>query len=311
MIQSFLDTVRAEDELNRMAIIGYCTQQGISITFDNTDPELELITLERFTRWLNRDELKKGDVACHLAHKIVGIVKSADLWSLTIVIPVDVEGSFSTEERVVPCEECRSATDEEKVEIQRLISQNGKAWDTREGRFVDPYHPRNNNLIKISLLDKRVGYGVFREFDSQGNAVMYCVKMSGTPVRFSLNEVIGNMHDYQYHSISTYDRIMLAKELAEIGKKWNGHAKRIEPLELRVAPGETYFFIDDCFDVRATKDKEKNKDKVRAFSGNYFRSQEDAMEIRDKLIEMRNEQFLRPETLKRKRGRPKKVEPSK
>lgn len=307
-ILDFLKTVNAKDELHRMAIIGRCAEIRVKVNFSNSDNTLGLITLEDFNGWLCREEVNKGDVIYLKENETIGIVGSVGISSFTLAATIDAKDVLCLDKVSVTSNDYRSATEKEISRLQRAISLNGLAWDTQSGELVEPYTPHNNCFVKISILDNRIGYGVFKEFDAHDNAVMYCVKMVGQQVRFSLNEVVGNRHDFQYHNISTYDRNALVKELGNIGKKWNGHARRIEPVELRVSEGKKYFFIDDCYTIRTVTEKLKNKDKQRAIAGNYYKTEADAMEIREAIVDLRNRQFLRPETIKRKAGRPRKID---
>ena len=312
-VHSFLSSVRGNGEIDELAIIQYCAGFGIKAEFFNTEKEPLKITFEQFKAWFSCDFPQKNDVITLNDTGVVGIVEKVDYNSFFIGVSLTPSGELDTTsmEFTEPHNAAfRCAPQEEIVRMQIRLYEAGLSWNKKFGKLTDRFMPINNSLIRISLLTKRVGIGVFKEIDADGNIIMYCIKMEDGPLRYSLCENIGKAIDFQIDMINNAERQILKQEFAKVGKTWNGHEKRVEPIDFRVAPGKGYYYIDNYLEIIKTNDNRKPKDLKRFCCGNYYTSREEAEEILQQTISTRKMQLLRPGTgasvtVPSKRGRKK------
>lgn len=291
-IVTFLKTVRAKAEggaraeLHKMAILGYCRSVlGIQVTFGEEDPTLPEITLEEFKLWINEDTFQRGDVVVDTESGGIGIVDFEYYQKVSFAFFWDKKEDLYEGSILAARTACRNANHEEIIDLQRFLNRKKLGWNKRRNvLFTQDYTPKENHQVRLSILGKKMGLGVFKEIDDEGRIIMYCVKMEGEKARYSLHEVIGPAEDYQINQISTYEREILTEELKKSGVVWNGHLKRIDRVCTRVDKGELYYYLNDLFEVIPKSDEYQSRDTKRWRAGNYFTQKEEAEAIREKLI---------------------------
>lgn len=126
---------------------------------------------------------------------------------------------------------------------------------------------------------------------------MYCYVIKGEPVKYSMNEYLGKIDDFSFTTFkpADYQRKALDVELAKVGKTWNHFLKRIEPLNMKVATGERYWYITDKMQVTSDVEKGTVTSNKRYLAGNYFRREKDAIRILSEEIEIRRNFLAEPE----------------
>lgn len=313
-VRSYLSCVRGNGEIDELAIIQYCAGFGIKAEFSNTEEEPRKITFEQFKTWFSYDFPQKNDVIVFNETGVMGIVGRIGYNSFVTGASLSPSGKLETapmEFREPHKSAFRSATDEEMIRMQKRLYEAGLSWNKKFGNLAGRFMPMDNAWIRISLLTKKIGIGVFKEIDAVGNIIMYCVKIEDEPLRYSLCENIGKATDYQIDMVNNAERRILKMEFAKVGKLWNGHEKRVEPIDFRVAPGKAYYYIDNYLEIVKTHDNRKPKDLRRFWCGNYYTCREEAEEILQQTISTRKMQLLRSGTAedvtvppKRKRKRP-------
>lgn len=278
-IRAFISTVKARTGPDELLIEEYCSEIGVKVEFIQRKEKVSGITFEEFVEWLNRPLPHRGDVIFLDDQKLVCIVKSIGVTKITITATLTQDGQLSIEDRDIPFCSYRNANRDELKRLQSELYKKGLAWTNYTYNLTRRYVPKENEQIRISLLGKKTGLGVFREINEKGQAVMYCVKMTDAPVRYHLYETIGHISEFQFERISVPDRKLLAYELECNNLIWNGHAKRIEPLGYRMDNGGLYNFINDYFEIICTHDYYKPKDTNRINAGNYFRIYNEAVDM--------------------------------
>lgn len=298
-VHSFLSSVRGKGEIDELAIIQYCVGFGIKVQFSNTEKEPHKITFAQFKDWFSCDFPKKNDVVVFGDAGVIGIVEKTCYNSIVLGVSLDPSGKLDTtpKEFTEPHRATfRSATMEEVSRMQIILYEAGLSWNKKFGKLADRFVPSENSLVRLSLLTKRIGIGVFKEIDADGNVIMYCVKMEDEPLRYSLYENIGKVTGYQIDMINNAERQILKQEFAKMGKVWNGHEKRVEPVNFRVAPGKVYYYIDNYLETVKTHDNRRPKDLRRYCCGNYYTCLEEAEEVLQQIMSTRKMQLLRPGT---------------
>ena len=112
-----------------------------------------------------------------------------------------------------------------------------------------------------------------------------------------MNEYLGKIDDFSFTTFkpADYQRKTLDIELAKVGKTWNHFLKRIEPLNMKVATGERYWYITDKMQVTSDVEKGNVTSNKRYLAGNYFRKEKDAIRILSEEIEIRRNFLAEPE----------------
>lgn len=299
-VHSFLGSVRGSGEIDELAIIQYCVGFGIKARFSNTEKALHKITFAEFKDWFSCDFPQKNDVVVFDDAGVIGIVEKTCCNSVILGVSLNPSGQLdiTPKEFTEPHKTTfRSATMEEMFRMQAVLYEAGLSWNKKFGKLADKFIPTENSLIRISLLTKRIGIGVFKEIDADENIIMFCVKMEDEPLRYSLYENIGKVTGYQIDMINNAERQILKYEFEQIGKIWNGHEKRVEPLDFRVAPGNVYYYIDNYLEAVKTRDNRRPKDSRRFCCGNYYTCREDAEEVLQQITSTRKMQLSRPKAV--------------
>jgi hypothetical protein len=294
-VLAYLKIISIAGEKDELAIESYLSRKGIILQLDKfvkIDTALNGITFEAFTEWFESDLPDRNEVIVLEESGTIGIIKGLCVNTIVLGVSLPVSGTLVSSEVKIENTAYRQANTEEKVRLQRALNKKKVTWNNSNSKLLDAVKLLENLQLRVSLLGERVAIGVFREINNKGEIVMYCVKENDKPVRYNLSEVVGNSMDYQLEPVSAQERKTLALELEKAGKIWNGHAKRIEPVNFRAGKGVVYYYIDDFMEIVATADKEKPKDLKRFRSGNYFRDRNEAKDMLDLINGYRKEQLV-------------------
>lgn len=91
---------------------------------------------------------------------------------------------------------------------------------------------------------------------------------------------------FQFNPMTVVAARRLNRELERFGKVWNDKLHRIEPLEPKVAKGEKYWYISDKMTVVTDREKGTPTSHFRYIAGNYFKSQDEALEYLGRFQEL-------------------------
>ena len=87
------------------------------------------------------------------------------------------------------------------------------------------------------------------------------------------------------------EKKLLIEKLAEVGKRWNEEKRCLEDVRWRAKDGEHYSYLllgDTDILVTTTTDTRTYKDDERFNSGNYFKTDSDAMNVAEQIMEIFN-----------------------
>lgn len=211
-----------------------------------------------------------------------GIVGNIDGECAAIAVRCTAEGKLCDEEVVMPLKDCRPATRKEQRALQRLLNGRQLLWDMRHCRLKkNTYIPRNGARVQLSALGGEVIIGVFREIDSEGRIVMYCMMRPGERPAYSMHEVAGKAGDFQVQPVGSTARMKLDRALAAEGVVWNGHLRCMEMAGSRLSREQVYYYLDELFEICEVRDTYKPRDRKRMAAGNYFATREAAESMRE------------------------------
>ncbi len=285
-INDFFRCYRPENETHELAIAQFCAKRRFVISIDGTPDKREPITYELFKQWFEMETPQRGDIVTLREEGITGIVDGVGINRAICLFLSFKDGILDTVHRSFHYTSLEPAAEETIRQMQRALYREGLIWNQWRNRIKPREIPKENIQYQISVLGRKIGYGVFREIDPEGRIVMYCVKMEGEPVRYSLREVIGPVENYQLESINVNQREDLALALKQAGVVWNGFYKRIDPIGYRLPVGKHYYYLNEFWEVCKTAELGKSRNDKYFTSGNYSRSKEDMDAVRRHLLEL-------------------------
>lgn len=295
LIISFLDDKKPCSEVDEKKIVQFCLEQfGLMFTFDEERGRREVvqITYDEFKQQV-RSIPRVGSVIV-TDNKSISIVKSITSFNNYVVAATLMpNGTLEIGDRELDVP-FRIATEGETIMLQEAFHANNISWINKGKRIGERFIPKQNTYVRISILGKKIGLGIFRELDKDGISHFYCLKLNDAPIKHSLNEILGYFKDYQFDRTNNEEKKFLDERLkVEAYKKWNAYVPRFEPIDYRIDPGGTYFFIDETFTPQHALEKRREIDRSRFHAGNYYLDYQKCVEacntLRECSINMLNE----------------------
>lgn len=283
-INDFFQCYRPENETHELAIKQFCCKRHFMVAIEGTPDKRFPVTYDQFRQWFETDTPRRGDVVILPAEGVSGIVETVGVDN-TVCLYISLAGeTLNLTSGCFRYTTLEAADEATILRLQRTLYGHGVLWNQWRNRIKPREEPKENVQYQISILGRKVGYGIFREIDAQGRIVMYCLKREGEPVRYSLHEVVGSQSDYQLEPINVGQREELAKELEQAGVLWNGFCKRVEPVDYLVPEGKGYYYLDEFWAVCRTIEQGKSKGAKYFNGGNYSRYREPLEEMRKYLL---------------------------
>ena len=227
-------------------------------------------------------DIRKGSVIVNTQTSEIGVVSNISEGYAAIAVRCTVDGKLCDEEVVMHLKDCRPAAREEQRNLQHLLNSQRLLWDMRHYRLKkNTYVPQNGARVQLSTLGGEVIIGVFKEIDTEGRIVMYCMMHPGERPAYSMHEVAGSAGDFQIQPVGSTARMKLDHALAAEGVVWNGHLRCMEMTGTRLSREQVYYYLDELFEVCEVQDAYKPRDRKRMAAGNYFATREAAENTRD------------------------------
>lgn len=304
-VEQYLSKCQYKSEMDWKGISLYCKDKyhfspNTPNNYYPDDPNA--ITYGQFAEWLEHG-FGAGDVVKW--NKNIGLVECAEPNTIKICLRIDFNratfDSFIVDDKLLV-----HADKNASEAISRALLENHKEFNSSTLKITDKFTPKSGDLVKFRNIKTGVtGIGVCRHVDQNGDIVMFCYilkKDDGNVVKYDMHEYLGNIDDFSFSTFkpTDYERKLLETELNKFGKTWNHHMKRIEPLDMRVGLGETYWYIDDKLNVRNAKERGTVTSNKRYLSSNYFKDPGDAIEIEKQIHELIRDQLAKPNTDEKK-----------
>lgn len=296
-ILSFIKTIKPKTVTDEKKIIRYCSQIGILIAFNRNNEDLKLITFKEFQAWANEDSPEIGTVIVYSNPiTIIGIVSLVTPEHIYLAPALFGEDGVVTNKIEKPTTGHRKATKQEVLKIHQALAHKGFSWNLWQNKFIkSSYIPRKNQFVRFCSYTKdHEGIGIFKEITDTGDIVMYCMISNDSPVQYSLHEVVGKKGNYQFAAATKKDIHHLRDELFQVGKIWNGHYSRIQPVEFFAEIGQEYTYITDKGKIKHGRINNSIACKERIAFGNIFANPEQAGEFLFRVREMRKCDLCKP-----------------
>lgn len=299
-IEHFLARKKYKSEMDFEGISLYCkTKFNIrlhrpSSYYPEPTDDIQPLDYATFANWLEHG-YGTGDVVEWDGN--IGLVQDGGVKEVRICLKIDsnspIFDSFVLDGQLI-----HPAQENAVERIYEALDANGKEFGNPFFCITDKYIPNSNTIVTFqNHKTGKSGVGIVRLITQSGDITMYCWYVKGEPVRYSMNEKLGNIIDYSFQSVqpADYPRKALDVALAKVGKTWNHFLRRIEPLKMKVEEGSQYYYINDKRAVVCDTEKGTPTSHKRYIAGNYFRRQEDALRILEAENEIRRNFLAEPE----------------
>ena len=289
-IEYFLSRRKYKSEMDYEGISLYCKEKfGIKLHHPSSYPQEESsLTYAQFAEWLEHgygagDAVMYGETLC--------LVQSSDPTQVKICLRID-RNTPNFNLITLPVQVITPAEKSSLERISRVLLENGLEFGNPFNVITPKYIPKSGVLVVFrNLSTDEEGYGCVRTVTDQGEVYMFCYVLktnAGKIVKYDMHEYLGLAKDFAFRDFkpTDYERKALETELEKHGKTWNHFMKRIEPVDMKVGLGETYWYISDKLTVASATEKGAVTSHKRYLASNYFKNPEDASLIEAQLHEM-------------------------
>lgn len=296
-IDQFLKTKKFVSEEDFTLINSYCmTEHKIRLHVPSkyiSGPDS--IDCPSFINWL-KNGFGGGDIVKW--DNCIGLVCKSTLENVEIGLTISSEGS-SFDKQIISNKILSSGSESDKARIYEALEAAGMEFGNPYLVISEKFIPTEGDLIHFTKHDGSFeGYGVVRLVDKHtGDIVLYCYLEKGGKIYYSMEEHIGNIKDFKFSPFKAadYPRKLMETELEKVGKSWNHSLKRIEPINMKVAVGEKYWYITDKMTVTSDIDNGKITAHKRYLAANYFKNESDAYRILSEEVELRRNFLAEPQ----------------
>lgn len=249
------------------------------------------INVESFIRWF--ESVAAAFKIGRFKNQTV-LLGDCTLETCEIIGTLTPEGTVSTETITVLSQEIEEATPEETNVFQEALRKSNLQPHPATLRLIPKYTPKiGERVVFYNFAMDVQGVGVVRSVSEAGNVTFFCYftypsKTVPKQIGYSLEEDPGyDLNSFVYENIDTENIPTslgnstscfrrLGNELGKVGKVWKDKLHRIEPLQVEVPVGSSYYYISDKMKVVAEREKGTPTSHLRYLSGNYFTSQKAA-----------------------------------
>ncbi|WP_418665315.1 hypothetical protein [Alistipes finegoldii] len=294
-IKRFLSTVRPASEKDECMIRVFFNKRKIklSVVPRGADAErLDTITYEQLESWYNASRPTVGDVIrCTKRHCICLVTQ--ERWDSFIVgATLTPGGELAFEERRFTDSDWIAPSEGDMVALQESLSSHGYAWNPMTGRIEGRTIPMLPRFVRLMVIGRQVGVGVFREVLPDNTLEMFCVKMGDGKIRYEHNLNLGNANGFSFFDAYDEHRAAVQDALGEEGYIWNAKRRRIEKNRARAKVGKKYFWINSYLAIKQSIEKDSQSDRLHFRRGNYFLQREVAERVRNRMLDLCKEEML-------------------
>lgn len=294
-IKRFLSSFRPAKERDEHLIRLFLGKRKIKIPVPEQNPDYEhlaRITYEQFESWYNADLPMVGDIIKCGENGDICLV-TRERWNSfvagAILTPENIlifkEHTFSHEKRT-------PASNEEINALQKALAVEGYDWNPSSLNFVKRDIPQSPRYVRLMVVGKMVGIGIFKRILPDNTLEMVCVKMANEPIRCADDLLLGDADYFSF--FDTYDehRAIIQQELAEKSLIWNVRCRRIQKNTARAKAGENYFWVSSFLEIKQATENGSVSDRRRFNRGNYFLKRSVALRARDRIINVCKEEMM-------------------
>ena len=294
-IKRFLSTVRPASEKDECLIRVFFNKRKIRIALASRThgPEsLEQITYEQLEAWYNASRPTVGDVVHCPQCGCVGLVTGERWDSFVVGAALSSTGELMLEERRFSDREWSAASEDEVASLQKALALHGYDWNLTSGRIEPRTIPAHPRFVRLMVLGRQVGLGIFRAVREDNTLEMFCVKMGAGRLRYEGDLNLGDADRFSFFDTYSEHRAILREELGEEGYVWNSKRRRIEKNTSRAKLGEKYYWINSYMMIKQSVETDSQSDRLHSRRGNYFLQYKVAERARNRMLDVCMEEML-------------------
>lgn len=294
-IKRFLSSFRPAAERDEHLIRLFLNKRKIKVPVAEKNPDYESldgITYEQFEAWYNADRPATGDIIKSGTNGSICLVMRERWDSLISGATLFSENSLSLKEQVLPDDKWIAASEDEIRALQKALAHTGYDWNPYACKLVAREIPQSPRFVRLMVVGKQVGIGIFKSILSDNTLEMVCVKMHNEPIRYGDDLNLGDSNHFSF--FDTYDehRAIIQQELAQKDLIWNVRCRRLERNNARAKVGGNYFWVSSFLEIKQATESCSVSDKRRFNRGNYFLKRNVALRARDRIINVCKEEMM-------------------
>lgn len=292
-IRRFLSTVRPATEKDECLIRVFFNKRKIKVPVRRSDCETQgAITYEQLESWYNASRPTVGDVIRCTKRGCICLV-THEMWDSFIVgATLSPDGELVFGEHRFYDSDWRTPLEGDEMALQKALSVHGCDWNPTAGRIERREVPSLPRFVRLMVMGRQVGLGVFRDILADNTLEMYCVKMGSGKIRYGSDLNLGDADRFSFFDAYEEHRAILQEELGEDGYIWNAKHRRIEKNRARAKAGKKYFWINSYLCIKQSTENDTQSDRLHFRRGNYFLQREVAERARNRMLDVCKEEML-------------------
>lgn len=287
---------KTQEDLRRAVALWRSDYPMAKVPSADINPE-QGITIPEFINWYDNqcglgDVGEAGGMLC-----LVGKVRK----DTAEIIARLTDDGISRANETIPVEHIRKAGEESRRIMGTELLGAGLQIDLNTCTLGKRFIPSPLDMVAFASVETS-GVGVVRNIDSDTGRVDFFCYHTDNPdtTGYSMDERgVASISSFIFEKLgngggkrvmagnAAYMRQKLNAELSKHGKVWNDRLHRIEPAKgARAKEGERYYYFNDKLEILDERENGKLACNSRFRAGNYFTSQEEALEYVGMIAEM-------------------------
>lgn len=293
-IKRFLSTVRPATETDAERIRLFLGNRKIKIAVSaapSKEEHLPPITSDQFEAWYAAPYPAAGDVIRSVRCGGICLVVREEWDAVVCGAMLSPEGSLSLDEHRFSDAQWAPSSDEDIIALQKALSSHGYDWNGLYARLEKRSVPAQPKFVRLMVMGRQVGVGIFRAVLPDNSLVMYCVMMEDGPIRYQDGLNLGDVDAFSFSDAYEGHRALVQEALGEKGFIWHSKCCRLERNRARAKQGKSYYWINGYMDIKISTEKSTSSDNIRFKRGNYFLNRTVAERVRFRMIDLCKEEM--------------------
>lgn len=234
------------------------------------------MTSDQFEKWYRTDLPEVGDVLWCDQMQAICLITGVGWNFITVGAVLTTDNKLSLEGRNLSNPKCSKATAGQISSLQKSLASHGWDWNPKKQDLVKRETPSAPRFVRLMVVGKQVGLGIFKGILPDNTLEMFCVKLGEEPVRILDDAISGDADGYSFVSADVKHRAAIQEELGELGYVWNNQCKRIQKDDARLEIGTPYYWLNAYLDIERAVERNLLSDRKKFIRGNYFRTRQGA-----------------------------------
>ena len=211
-IKRFLSTVRPSTEKDAERIRQFFSNRKVKVTLtpdDSDDKPRNTITFEQLEAWYTASRPTVGDVIRISSGDLCLVTR--ELWNSVVVgVSLSPRGELTLAERHVSDGQWSLSSEEDISAFQKALSSHDYDWNSLYYRLEKRNIPTQPKFVRLMILGRPVGVGIFRSVLPDNTLAMYCVMMDGAKIRYQRDLNLGDADAFSMGEVMANRRGILS-----------------------------------------------------------------------------------------------------